>query len=458
MMEVLEPFMNTRVYKFKRYLHFDNKVHWKTVRRKIEDPEFIKTHSFYPFIHYDQVFKKFPKKYVSGLIDQRDEPKTRSIMYSAHIDRYIYEYYAYLINERYNQYTKIHGTSRCSLAYRTNKRGQNNITYAKSVFEKIKSIGNAFIIVGDFTGYFDHIDHAYLKTMLCKLMGFDRLPDDYYAVFRGITKYSFVDLDDIRKYKGLDYKQFKLLSSEIERYFEPKEFREFKKDHIKTNKNGYGIPQGSAISAAFSNVYLLEFDQKLNDYIASQGGIYRRYCDDFIIVLPWENSVTEQHISKVNEIVNTIPKLDLQPDKTQTFHYKDSEIQSISDDGSANVSKGRKCLSYLGFTFDGKSVTIRSKTISKFYERMYRKIDHLTEQEKEKGVKISRRKLYKMYSYKGSETNKTCRKQGNFLSYVKRAEKVFGPDEAVNRDTKKAWKKMQKRLRKNSVAIDEKPD
>ncbi|MBC8924342.1 RNA-dependent DNA polymerase, partial [Escherichia coli] len=43
-------------------------------------------------------------------------------------------------------------------------------------------------------------------------------------------------------------------------------FREFQKNN-KTlcNKNKFGIPQGSAISAVFANIYASEFDLKLKE-------------------------------------------------------------------------------------------------------------------------------------------------------------------------------------------------
>lgn len=83
-------------------------------------------------------------------------------MYSAHIDRYIYEYYAYRLNEIYNQYLQVHGIDRCSIAYRTNLH-KNNIHFAKEAFDRIRAQKDCLVIHGVSTEYFDHIDHAYLK-------------------------------------------------------------------------------------------------------------------------------------------------------------------------------------------------------------------------------------------------------------------------------------------------------
>ena len=38
-------------------------------------------------------------------------------------------------------------------------------------------------------------------------------------------------------------------------------------------------------------------------------------------------------------------------------------------------------MEYLGFAFDGIDITIRDKTTSKYYYRMYRKVDDIKKQE-----------------------------------------------------------------------------
>ena len=133
------------------------------------------------------------------------------------------------------------------------------------------------------------------------------MPEDYYAVFRSITKHSWFELDEIRKYKGLERKEF----NKLERIFTPEEFRAFKKGRIHTNTNGYGIPQGSAISATFSNIYLIDFDKQINDYVTSRGGLYRRYCDDFIIVMPWmADQSNKESLHFIFQAIKCIPRLE----------------------------------------------------------------------------------------------------------------------------------------------------
>jgi hypothetical protein len=45
-----------------------------------------------------------------------------------------------------------------------------------------------------------------------------------------------------------------------------------------------GIPQGSAMSALLSNVYLIDFDEYLQILGQKMGFAYRRYCDDILII------------------------------------------------------------------------------------------------------------------------------------------------------------------------------
>ena len=83
----------------RKYAHFDEKVSLDKVWDYISDPTNIVKHGFYPFIHYEKKFNKFTRKDGRGYIKE----KSRHLCYSAHIDRYIYSYYGYLLNQKYNK-------------------------------------------------------------------------------------------------------------------------------------------------------------------------------------------------------------------------------------------------------------------------------------------------------------------------------------------------------------------
>lgn len=420
----------------KYYAHFDHKVHWKRVRHIVEDPERIAKHGFYPFIHYTQEIVKYNKN--AG----RKPPKPRKIFYSAHIDRYIYQFYAYQLNRYYNKRVVEDGTNKCAIAYRNNLH-KSNIHFAKEVFDFIRKQDQAYIIVGDFTNFFDCLDHTYLKSKLCELLKVKKLPNDYYKIFKSITQYSYFDLKKLLKISGLTHKEL----NQRDRVIELKDFKLYKKECLRRNKNNFGIPQGSAISAVLSNIYMLEFDKKINDFVTSRRGMYRRYSDDFVIIIPQCDGEELKKIwDYIYGIIREVEKLELQPDKTKVFEYNYSQTTSCNDDIFEAVPNGKDIIDYLGFSLKGNVVTIRDKTIAKYYYRMYKKIDTIVKNQgiTKYGNKIPMDPLYKKYSFYGAKPTRDH--PGNFLTYVNRAKKIFGPNEAIERGTKKHWGKLQKRL------------
>lgn len=60
------------------------------------------------------------------------------------------------------------------------------------------------MIIGDFTHFFDMLQHNYLKERLCDVLGVDRLEDDYYSVFKNITKYSLWELTDLLELNSMN--------------------------------------------------------------------------------------------------------------------------------------------------------------------------------------------------------------------------------------------------------------
>lgn len=422
----------------KKYAHFDYRVSLSQVWEYISDPKIITVHGFYPFIHYTIKHIKYNK-------DKGKTTKPREISYSAHIDRCIFQLYSYKLNLLYNERVKIDNINNSAIAYRDNL-GKCNIHFAKEAIDFIRKTDNCNIIIGDFTNFFDNLDHTYLKQMLCNLMNVKSLPNDYYAIYKNITKYSKWDLEDLLKLNGLlnNKKDIKILNKQktvLSSYL----FKKNKKDYIVPNNNPYGIPQGSAISAALSNIYMLEFDKRINDYVSSFGGMYLRYSDDFIIIFPQCEVNFKDQFKEIMLIINSIPNLQLQQQKTQIYRYNHENMYNCNRDFLNDVENGKNSLNYLGFNFDGKTVTIRSKTISKYYYRMYRKLKTINKNNghTKKGNKISSKKLYIKYSEKGADDGK-----GNFLTYVKRAEKIFGNNESIKRDTKNHMKKIKDKLKK----------
>lgn len=422
----------------KGYAHFDQRTDISKCRLYISNPNRVAKHGFYPFIHYEKIIKKYHKN--SG-----KKIKVRDICYAAHIDRCIYQLYSHILNELYNKEIKRLEISSVPVAYRTDL-GISNIQIAKHAFDFIKQSSPCNVMIGDFTGFFDNLNHEYLKARWCNLLGVEYLPNDHYAVFKNITKYSKWELSDIYKINGLENNNsgWKQLNS-MNRVLSKKQFQD-NRSQITKNTNPFGIPQGSPISAILANLYMIDIDKMIHDIVKSIGGIYMRYSDDFIIVIPQSNpNFSMNVINKINCIFNSIDGLTLEPSKTQYYIFSDDQIINCGQQFTNKNDAIKTTIDFLGFSFDGSKITIRSKTISKYYYRMYSKAKTITKNKgyTKNGKKISKENLYKRYSIRGAY----CKK-GNFLSYVERAKASFGSKENIDKNTKNHMQKINKALKK----------
>ena len=266
----------------------------------------------------------------------------------------------------------------------------------------------------------------------------ETLSKDLYKVLKSVCKFSYIELEDILMEICVQEKDL----SKIDRFFEINEFRQVKNKLLKSNSQTYGIVQGSPISAILSNIYMIKFDMAINNLITSHGGIYRRYSDDIFIAIP---NVQEgkQICNQIEDIVSGIPNLKLSENKTKYF-VKLNDCMAELDRNNLEILNENAKLNYLGFTYDGKKVTIIEKTVSKFYTRMYARIKTINKYSNKLNRNIGRRKIYKQYSHLGANTRKI--KEGNFLSYVNRANAIFKEDADFNRQVRNAWKNLNKRL------------
>ena len=420
----------------KPYAHFDWRTDIGQQREYIADLDKVAKHGFYPFIHYEKRTIKYSKK-------KGRKEKVRDICYAAHIDRCIYQYYSFLLNALYNERVRKDGTSAAAVAYRTDLH-ENNIHFSKRAFDFIKANSPVYVMIGDFTGFFDNLDHEYLKRQWCSLLGVDRLPADHFAVFKNITTYSKMELTDLLRLNGLeDTKSGRKELNGMARVLTPEQFKE-NRSLIQRHQEPYGIPQGSPISGILANVYMLDVDKHINDAVVELGGMYIRYSDDFMIILPDTPEVDAgKELGRIADMVKQAPRLTLEPSKTQYLYFENGVLTNCGKEIHKDADDSSRTINFLGFSFDGQKVRIRSKTVSKYYYRMYRKARNIAKMggRTPDGKRITCRNLYMTYSRKGAKKG-----PGNFLTYVDRAAAEYGPNEPIKCDTRKHMQKIRKAL------------
>lgn len=460
--------INFEKYKPKAYLHLDARVHFKRVYPQVSNPKFVERHAFYPFIHFKMDLKKYSVKpnhtnrEARLAQDQENykyrKPKKRLIFYASHLDSYIYKFYGEKLNKKYTNYvTNVKDIDDEVLAYRDNKRGKNNIHFAKEVFKKIIEQEKTLIIMMDFTSFFDNLNHKVLKQNLKKVLGVDELPLHWYKLYKSLTKYSYVDKRKLDKYleekHGGNYKE-KLKSRDITRYMSPEEFRGQKKKpgFIEFNPGiDKGVPQGSGMSSVLSNVFMIEADERIKNLASSYEGLYRRYCDDIVVIIPLKGNVNKFDVrdSVVGDILSIIGDyegLEIQKEKTEIYEYNQNQIYLFNEAEKVNQFKATK-LNYLGFSFNGKEIMLLEKSVFKYYSRAYKKIRIVNRYSAKYKKKVYRKSLYQIYTHMG----RNYKGYGNFISYAEKAHQEMSElpiESLIYNQIRRHWYKIQNRINK----------
>lgn len=417
----------------KFYAHFDKRVSlaMPSIRQYVMDREKVAVHSFYPFIHFEKKNSRYGKK---------GPKKPRQLYYCSHLDRCVYQRYAFLLNQEYNKRIKNTAIDSVAIAYRDNL-GKNNIDFAKGAFDKIKNESHCIVIAGDFTDFFDRLDHQYLKEMLCNLLDVKKLPQDYYAVFKNITRFASWDWKLLVEQSGhrITERGIRTKLNKQDVILNKSQFEKHKTSIVKNNSSR-GIPQGSPISAVLSNIYMLQFDKAVSDYVLEHSGTYMRYSDDFLVILPYKNEQDiQEHENWIFSQVNKTKGLELQKEKTAVYIYDRGSIVDYPSNQSSAID-------YLGFVFDGSNIKLRPKSITKYYYRMRRKAQTIgrSHWQSPKGKHISARKLYDIYSSGGEHQT--------FIDYAKRAKSILN----LNDREADALIKHHKRKIANAIKSGEK--
>ena len=487
-------------FKEKGYLHLSNKIPFKKrpqIKKYVECFSKISKHRFYPLI-YKEISQRRYKKGKFGEEVKRSHKtikkekvvstkKVRPILYATHIDAHIYSYYSKeVLGEKYENYLETNKSlSNCITAYRRiktedGKSHKNNIHFAKEVFDEIKKRKKCIALAIDVESFFNNLNHKKLKAYWKEILDGD-WGDDHYNIFKSVTNFSYIKLADLKK-NNLHFDEKKLaINRKLGKHSFFISYKDFlksgiriyknqRKSHFENTKNEpIGIPQGLAISALLANIYMLKFDEYiLNNLVEKENCFYRRYSDDIVIIC------SKKQIENVlSTVKNEIKKYDLNiaDDKTEITLFKEISIGKKKrlqcyDFKNPKDKKQNKPFNYLGFEFYGYQTLIKSKNLSSFYREMkdtIRKRDKRIKKVKFKtqveSAPIFKRKIYRLYSYKGSKTSskrklgtnkyknngdEILRKySGNFIKYCYKASEILDAPE-IKSQIKNHWKILQK--------------
>jgi hypothetical protein len=407
------------------------------------------------------------------------------------LDSNIYSYYSEIISQQYELALRDRKIEDSVTAYRKIKvdqknessRNKCNIDFANDIFCFIKGSKDIDLvaITFDIKSFFDNLDHKILKKSWRDVIksGTD-LPLDHYNIFRSITKYSFIEEDDLfsefkneilvaRKpeiIKKIKVKKKKYLREKRAVAYCTKDNIERirSKGLIKSNKytdkerkelREKGIPQGSPISALLANMYMLDFDSSADKFIKERDGIYRRYSDDMVVVCP--DIHKEDVINYFNAEIKRY-ELEIQESKTQIAYLK-----YFSKEQRYYV-QNNKSFEYLGFQFDGFTTLLKSASLAGYYRKMKRSFARSRfftfHNNTETKGELFKSRLYKRFTHVGSNRRRIYQRHpehknkfilsykydwGNYITYSKHAAKII-PDNEISGQLKRHWKNFHKMI------------
>jgi len=412
------------------YRHFDDVTNGIDAATLRFDPQQVARYAFFPFIGRDQKSRRYKKN------ERKVHSKPRPLRYAAHKDARIYAHYASILSEVYEAELERLGIGDCIVAYRRLPNQQSNIESAKSAFDFVRTAGACDVVTADVSSFFDTIDHEQLKSRWCHLLGVDWLPADHFAIFKQLTRYRWVDLDKLLGELGV--KKASLSRESVpgrrgDRFTDFEDLRPvLKRPGVVTQHSScFGIPQGSPASAVLSNIYMLDVDQQLSQFASTQRGFYRRYSDDILLAVPPGKLDAAEHQIR-SSLMSAA--LESNPDKLSRHRFRLGESQAMTVDVP---------LEYLGFEFDGSRVLLRKKSLAKYFQRASRLIRQMYSAAKSRGASsMNRRRIYDRCTHIGSR---------NFITYAKRASRIFYPDATertpIMRQLRRHTKVIENRIR-----------
>lgn len=391
----------------------------------MECPDKCAERAFLPLIRFEKTARKFKRS------EGKFVAKPRDLKYASHTDSQILRHYANLLNERYETMIVSEGIAPSVLAYRRMDPPKCNIHFANEAFEWIEKNSPCVAFTFDVKDFFESFDHRLLKTQWKAVLGVTELPKDHYNIFKAITRYSWVERDELFDKFGITKKKLKEWREPI---CTPEQFRTLVRRGesgvglIQSKTDGKGVPQGSPISALLSNLYMLPVDRQMAALARERGGLYLRYSDDILLVCKPEARV---EMSAALEAAMTRVKLELH----DGLGKRSVCNVTVRSDGTV---LSQPPLQYLGFSYDGQRVRIRSQTVAKFLRRMRkaaRREMYLARCREKAGgdARVRRKLLYSRFTHLGSR---------NFITgYAADARAVFKKN-AIRAQLKAHWHEL----------------
>lgn len=388
--------MNLSWFKPRGYKHFDAQVGLGYAGR-VGNAKFVAGHSWLPLIRYIKRIKRYRPK------DGTTVFKDRPIMYPSHRDACILTKYAFDLSSILDHHYEAAGLDGNIIAYR--KLGKSNADFAAEAYRFASANAPCVVLCFDITGFFDHLNHGILKDRLRRVLSIKELPPDWYAVYRHVTRYSYVDRDDLEAnptYAArLALQTPEPIATIAEIYAAGVQ--------VHRNPDAFGIPQGTPISSAFSNLYMLDVDDEIAKLCHDLGALYQRYSDDILIVCTADH---EAAITSALKAAISKHYLEIKEEKTERAVFDPAKPESFQ---------------YLGFSIAPDGAVVRPSSLA----RQWRKAKRSIRRTREVGIaaiasgkasKIYTKKLRRRFSPVGSR---------NFSSYSRRAGKTFGSQKIV---------------------------
>ncbi|SFK75472.1 reverse transcriptase domain-containing protein [Caulobacter sp. UNC279MFTsu5.1] len=379
------------------YRHFDAPV-GERFANKVLSPLFVERHAWSPLISYVKQQKRYKPK------DKKTVFKDRDIMYASHRDACIMSRYSAETSRLLDIAYAKEGLSEAVIAYRS--LGKSNYDFAARALAFARANAPCVIICFDVTGFFDNLDHKILKRRLADLLGGGELPADWYAVFKAVTKYRHVHRADLEAHAAIGPR---LKSKSHEPVATIAEVVREGIPLLPGKTPGKGIPQGTPISATFSNLYMWDLDVAVAAACTAAGALYQRYSDDILIVCPpaSEAALTKTLIDGLASL-----KLEVAADKTDRAVFDPLAPETVQ---------------YLGFNICPTGAVIRPGSLARQWRKARRTLRHTARVGAEavaggKATKVYTRKVRMRFLPVGVR---------NFSSYARRSAKVLGNKQIV---------------------------